>query len=62
MVSQRRGLIVNLSHWAAQKRIGNVAYGVSKSVAVRAAISAGMVHGLITHASLARELLKLAQS
>jgi DNA-binding transcriptional regulator LsrR (DeoR family) len=35
-----------------------VAYGVSKS----AAISAGIVHGLITHASLAREPLKLAQS
>ena len=39
-----------------------VAYGVSKSAAVRAAISAGIVHGLITHASLAREPLKLAQS
>ena len=31
MVAQRRGLIVNISHWAAQKRIGNVAYGVSKA-------------------------------
>jgi len=31
MVAQRRGLIVNLSHWAAQKRIGNVAYGVAKA-------------------------------
>lgn len=31
MVTQRRGLIVNLSHWAAQKRIGNVAYGVAKA-------------------------------
>jgi DNA-binding transcriptional regulator LsrR (DeoR family) len=39
-----------------------VSDGVSKSAAVRAAISAGMVHGLITHASLAREPLKLAQS
>jgi dehydrogenase/reductase SDR family protein 1 len=27
----RRGLIVNISHWAAQKRIGNVIYGVSKA-------------------------------
>jgi NAD(P)-dependent dehydrogenase (short-subunit alcohol dehydrogenase family) len=26
-----RGLIVNISHWAAQKRIGNVIYGVSKA-------------------------------
>jgi dehydrogenase/reductase SDR family member 1 len=31
MVAGRRGLIVNISHWAAQKRIGNVAYGVSKA-------------------------------
>ena len=31
MVPTRSGLIVNLSHWAAQKRIGNVAYGVAKA-------------------------------
>jgi dehydrogenase/reductase SDR family protein 1 len=31
MVAQQRGLIVNISHWAAQKRLGNVAYGVSKA-------------------------------
>jgi NAD(P)-dependent dehydrogenase (short-subunit alcohol dehydrogenase family) len=31
MVARRRGLIVNISHWAAQKHLGNVAYGVSKS-------------------------------
>ena len=31
MIAQRHGLIVNISHWAAQKRIGNVAYGVSKA-------------------------------
>jgi NAD(P)-dependent dehydrogenase (short-subunit alcohol dehydrogenase family) len=31
MVVRRAGLIVNVSHWAAQKRIGNVAYGVSKA-------------------------------
>lgn len=31
MITRRRGLIVNLSHWAAQKHIGNVAYGVSKA-------------------------------
>ncbi len=31
MVANRRGLIVNTSHWAAQKHIGNVAYGVSKA-------------------------------
>jgi NAD(P)-dependent dehydrogenase (short-subunit alcohol dehydrogenase family) len=31
MIAQRRGLIVNISTWAAQKHIGNVAYGVSKA-------------------------------
>jgi DNA-binding transcriptional regulator LsrR (DeoR family) len=37
-----------------------VAYGVSKSPAVWAAIRGGLVHGLVTHASLARALLRLA--
>src|SRR6266571_4902044 len=31
MVAKRRGLIVNISTWAAQKHIANVAYGVSKA-------------------------------
>src|SRR5215213_1268536 len=31
MLARRRGLIVNISAWAAQKHIGNVAYGVSKA-------------------------------
>jgi dehydrogenase/reductase SDR family member 1 len=31
MVARRRGLIVNISHWAAQRHLGNVAYGVSKA-------------------------------
>src|SRR5688500_11014033 len=31
MIARRRGLIVNISHWAAQKHVGNVAYGVSKA-------------------------------
>lgn len=31
MVARQRGLIVNISFWAAQKHIGNVAYGVSKA-------------------------------
>jgi NAD(P)-dependent dehydrogenase (short-subunit alcohol dehydrogenase family) len=31
MVGHRRGLIVNISFWAAQKHICNVAYGVSKA-------------------------------
>ena len=39
-----------------------VAYGVSKSVAVRAAIRSGLIHGLVTHTGLARALLRLAQA
>lgn len=35
MAPARRGLIVNLSHWAAQKRIGNAIYGVSKAATDR---------------------------
>jgi NAD(P)-dependent dehydrogenase (short-subunit alcohol dehydrogenase family) len=31
MVANQQGLIVSISHWAAQKHIGNVAYGVSKA-------------------------------
>jgi NAD(P)-dependent dehydrogenase (short-subunit alcohol dehydrogenase family) len=31
MIEQRRGLIVNISFWAAQKYMGNVAYGVAKA-------------------------------
>ena len=31
MIARQRGLIVNISFWAARKHIGNVAYGVSKA-------------------------------
>jgi NAD(P)-dependent dehydrogenase (short-subunit alcohol dehydrogenase family) len=31
MIARHAGLIVNISFWAAQKHIGNVAYGVSKA-------------------------------
>ena len=31
MVAQRGGLIVNVSHWAAQKHIGNAIYGIAKA-------------------------------
>ncbi len=31
MIAQHHGLIVNISFWAAQKRIGNVAYGAAKA-------------------------------
>jgi DNA-binding transcriptional regulator LsrR (DeoR family) len=37
-----------------------VAYGVAKSPAVYAAIRGGLVHGLVTHTSLAQNLLTLA--
>jgi DNA-binding transcriptional regulator LsrR (DeoR family) len=39
-----------------------VAYDAAKSPAVRAAIRGGLVHGLVTHTSLARSLLSLADS
>lgn len=35
MITQRSGLIVNISFWAAQKYIGNIAYGVSKAATDR---------------------------
>ena len=31
MVPVRRGLIANISHWAAQKHIGNAIYGIAKA-------------------------------
>lgn len=31
MVRARRGLIANISHWAAQKHIGNTIYGIAKA-------------------------------
>ena len=31
MVEKQRGLIVHISHWAAQKHIGNTLYGIAKS-------------------------------
>jgi DNA-binding transcriptional regulator LsrR (DeoR family) len=37
----------------------SVAYGISKANAVCAAIRGEMVHGLVTHTSLARALLRL---
>src|SRR5262249_40975896 len=38
----------------------SVAFGVAKTPAVAAAIRGGMVHGLVTHSSLARALLSHA--
>ncbi|MGH9822342.1 MAG: SDR family NAD(P)-dependent oxidoreductase, partial [Blastocatellia bacterium] len=44
MVAQRSGLIVNISFWAAQKHVGNVAYGVSKAATDK--MTADMAHEL----------------
>ena len=47
MVAQRRGLIVNISTWAAQKHIANVAYGVSKAATDK--MTADMAKELMPH-------------
>lgn len=47
MVPNRRGLIVHLSHWAAQKHQSNVAYGVSKAATDK--MAAHMAHELRPH-------------
>ena len=47
MVEQRSGLIVNISFWAAQKHIGNVAYGVAKAATDK--MAADMAHELREH-------------
>lgn len=47
MVSAGRGLIVNISFWAAQKHTGNVAYGVSKAATDK--MTADMAFELRSH-------------
>jgi len=47
MVPARRGLIVNVSHWAAQKRIGSALYGVAKAATDK--LTADMAHELRPH-------------
>jgi dehydrogenase/reductase SDR family protein 1 len=47
MVPARRGLIVHLSSWAAQKYIGNVLYGVAKGATDK--LAADMAHELTPH-------------
>ena len=44
MVTRRRGLIVNISFWAAQKYIGNSIYGIAKAATDK--MSADMAHEL----------------
>jgi dehydrogenase/reductase SDR family protein 1 len=48
MIPQRRGLIVNISHWAAQKHIANVPYGVAKAATDK--LTGDMAHELRPHA------------
>jgi dehydrogenase/reductase SDR family protein 1 len=47
MVARRGGLIVNISFWAARKRIANVAYGVSKAATDK--MTADMAEELRAH-------------
>ncbi len=54
MLPQRRGLIVNVSHWAAQKYSGNVAYGVAKAATDR--LTSDCAHELRAHGIAALSL------
>lgn len=47
MVPRQRGLIINLSFWAAQKHIGNVIYGVAKAATDK--MTADMAQELRSH-------------
>jgi dehydrogenase/reductase SDR family protein 1 len=47
MVPRGRGLIVNISYWAARKHMGNVIYGISKAATDK--MSADMAHELRPH-------------
>lgn len=47
MIPRRRGLIVNVSLWPAQKYIGNAIYGVSKAATDK--LTADMAHELRPH-------------
>lgn len=47
MLPRKNGLIVNISFWAAQKHIGNVAYGVSKAATDK--MTSDMAHELRPH-------------
>ncbi len=47
MIPARRGLIVNISFWAARKHIANTLYGVSKAATDK--LTADMAHELTPH-------------
>jgi len=47
MLPQRRGLIVNISYWAARKYMGNAIYGISKAATDK--MTSDMAHELGPH-------------
>jgi NAD(P)-dependent dehydrogenase (short-subunit alcohol dehydrogenase family) len=47
MIPQKRGLIVNISHWAAQKYLSNTIYGISKAATDK--MTSDMAHELRPH-------------
>ena len=47
MLPARRGLIVNISHWAARKHLGNVIYGIAKAATDK--LTADTAHELRPH-------------
>jgi dehydrogenase/reductase SDR family member 1 len=47
MISARRGLIVHISSWAAQKHIGSTLYGIAKAATDK--MAADMAHELTPH-------------
>jgi NAD(P)-dependent dehydrogenase (short-subunit alcohol dehydrogenase family) len=47
MLPARKGLIVNISYWAARKYVGNVIYGVAKAATDK--MTADMAHELRPH-------------
>jgi NAD(P)-dependent dehydrogenase (short-subunit alcohol dehydrogenase family) len=47
MLAQRKGLIVNLSYWAAQKHVANAPYGVAKAATDK--LTADMAHEIQEH-------------
>jgi len=47
MIAAGRGLVVNLSYWAAQKPLGNLLYGVAKAATDK--LTADMAHELRGH-------------
>jgi dehydrogenase/reductase SDR family protein 1 len=47
MIARHRGLIVNISYWAAQKHVGNTVYGIAKAATDK--MSSDMGHELRDH-------------